>query len=67
MWGSVTPGIKQVLRAAGLEVRFHPAISQLARLKVALRSFNIDLVMDVGANEGQFARELRAAGLARSA
>ena len=63
MWSSVTQGIKQVLRAAGIEAhRFHPAISQLARLKVALRYFNIDLVMDVGANEGQFARELRAAG-----
>jgi FkbM family methyltransferase len=31
-------------------------------LIVALRHFNIDLVIDIGANEGQFAKELRAGG-----
>jgi FkbM family methyltransferase len=60
---SVKQSIKQVLRAAGIEAhRFHPDTSQLARLIVALRHFNIDLVIDIGANEGQFAKELRAGG-----
>ena len=58
---SVKQGIKQALRAAGVEAhRFHPDASPLARLMVALRHFNIDLVFDIGANEGQFAKELRA-------
>jgi len=63
MLSSVKQGIKQVLHAAGIEAhRFHPDTSQLARLMVALRHFNIDLVIDIGANEGQFAKELRAGG-----
>ena len=60
---SIKKGIKQLLRAAGIEAhRFHPGTSESARLMAALRHFNIDLVIDVGANEGQFAKELRAGG-----
>ena len=56
-------GIKQILKAAGIEARrFHPGSSPLARQMVAFHHFNIDLVFDIGANEGQFARELRAGG-----
>ena len=63
MLSLVKQGIKQVLHAAGIEAhRFHPDTSQLARLMVALRRFNIDLVIDIGASEGQFAKELRAGG-----
>ena len=63
MLSSVKQGIKQVLRAAGIEAhRFHPDTSPLAQLMVALRAFEIDLVIDIGANEGQFANELRAGG-----
>jgi len=63
MLSSVKQGIKQALHATGVEVRrFHPDASPLARLMVALRHFNIDLVIDIGANEGQFAKELRAGG-----
>lgn len=55
--------VKQVLHAAGIEAhRFLPNTSQLAQLMAALRHFNIDLVFDIGANEGQFAKELRAGG-----
>lgn len=63
MLRSLKQSIKQVLHAAGIEAhRFHPANSPLARLMVSLHHFNIDLVLDIGANEGQFARELRAGG-----
>ena len=60
---SVKQGMKQLLNAVGIEAhRFHPDTSQLARLMVALHHFNIDLVLGIGANEGQFAKELRAGG-----
>jgi FkbM family methyltransferase len=56
-------GIRQILCAAGFEIRrFNPGTSPLGRLMQTLRHFNIDLVLDIGANEGQFARELRAGG-----
>jgi len=60
---SVKQSIKQVLHAAGIEAHwFHPGTSPLARRMAALHAFDIDLVIDVGANEGQFAKELRAGG-----
>ena len=63
MLNSVKQGIKQALNAVGIEVhRFQPATSPLARLMAAFRAFDIDMVIDVGANEGQFAREIRAGG-----
>ena len=63
MLGSAKQGIKQLLHAAGIEAhRFHPSASPLARLMAALRAFDIDLVLDIGANEGQFAKELREGG-----
>lgn len=63
MLSSVKQGVKQLLHAAGVEAhRFHPDTSPLARLMAALCHFNIDLVIDIGANEGQFAKELRAGG-----
>lgn len=58
--------IKRALNALGIEAhRFHPDTSPLARLMAALRAFDIDLVIDIGANDGQFAKELRAGGYAR--
>jgi FkbM family methyltransferase len=55
--------IKQTLHAMGIEAhRFHPDTSPLARLMAALHTFDIDLVIDIGANDGQFAKELRAGG-----
>lgn len=60
---SVKQSIKQALNAMGIEVhRFHPGTSPLAQLIAALRTFDIDLVIDIGANDGQFAKELRAGG-----
>ena len=61
MLSSVKQGIKQALHAAGVEARrFHPDASPLTGLMVALRHFDIDLVIDIGANERQVAKELRA-------
>lgn len=63
MLSSAKQGVKQLLHAAGIEAhRFHPGTSPLARRMAALRAFDIDLVIDIGANEGQFAKELRAGG-----
>jgi FkbM family methyltransferase len=55
--------IKQLLHAIGIEAhRYHPSASPLARLMTSLDAFEIDLVFDIGANEGQFAMELREGG-----
>jgi len=61
--GVIKNKLKKMLNAAGIEAhRFNPGSSKLARLMASLRTHEIDLVIDVGANEGQFARELRAGG-----
>ena len=63
MLSAAKQSIKQVLHAMGIEAhRFNPATSPLARLMAALHTFDIDLVIDIGANDGQFAKELRAGG-----
>lgn len=55
--------VKKALNALGIEAhRYNPKSSSQARLIASLRAFDIDLVIDVGANEGQFARGLRAGG-----
>jgi FkbM family methyltransferase len=59
----LTDVIKQLARAAGYELRRYTVQSspdaQLARL---LANFVVDLVLDVGANEGQYVHKLRAIG-----
>lgn len=63
MLALIKQGLKRIFNMAGLEVRrFHPEESQLARLVTVLRHIHADVVFDVGANEGQFSRELRAGG-----
>jgi len=42
--------------------RFNPSSSSLARLTKSLHFFDIDLVIDIGANNGQFAKTLRSGG-----
>lgn len=55
--------IKKLLHTLGIEAhRYHPTASPLARLMAAINAFEIDLVFDIGANEGQFAMELREGG-----
>lgn len=62
-FSSVKQKVKIALNSMGIEAhRFNPATSKLARLMAALRTFNIDMVFDIGANDGQFALELRAGG-----
>lgn len=47
----------------GLDVKRHdPRASEAARLSTMLAFHGVDLVLDVGANTGQFARGLRATG-----
>jgi len=56
-------GVRNILRNAfGLEVRRLKNVSPAAQLVVSLNKFDIDLVLDVGANRGQFASEIRQYG-----
>ena len=62
---SLRTAVKKGLRKIGLEAhRFVPASSPTAQIITSLRKFGIDLVLDVGANQGQFALELRSGGYA---
>lgn len=55
--------LHQLLRRIGFDyARFNIATSNAARLQRLLRTYAVDLVLDVGANQGQFGRELRDLG-----
>ena len=55
--------IKDTCRNFGLEIhRYSPSASPTAQIVSSLQRFDIDLVMDVGANQGQFAAEIRSGG-----
>ena len=55
--------VKQRLRGIGVDIkRLHVASDPGLQLAQAMTHFGIDLVLDVGANRGQFAQELRANG-----
>jgi FkbM family methyltransferase len=55
--------VKKTLRRAGIEAHhFTPSASPAAQLAAALRFFGIDLIFDIGANTGQFAKQLRVSG-----
>jgi FkbM family methyltransferase len=55
--------VKSVLRRAGFEIsRYTIENSRVLRAGARLKVANVDLVLDVGANIGQFALELREAG-----
>lgn len=55
--------IKSGLRKFGLEIhKYSPTTSPTAQIVSSLQRFNIDFVIDVGANQGQFASEIRNGG-----
>jgi FkbM family methyltransferase len=54
---TVKEQLKSIVRSTGYEIRrHHPDLAEF------LRSRSINLVLDVGANEGQFAQEIRSRG-----
>jgi FkbM family methyltransferase len=56
----LTDAAKRVARALGLELRrFHPSSSYAAQLRAMLLTQGVNLIFDVGANVGQYGRELR--------
>lgn len=55
--------LKKALRKIGLEVqRFLPECSDAARMQRILHHHEVDLILDVGANVGQYGRYLREIG-----
>ncbi len=55
--------VRKALRKVGWELtRFRPESCQWARLKCVLSAHEVDTVLDVGANTGQYAISLRDAG-----
>ena len=55
--------IKTALRHFGYDLtRFHPESSAAAQVAAVLRHLHTDLVLDVGANQGQFGLSLRDMG-----
>ena len=53
------------IRKLGLDLRrYRPATSTDAQLITMLNTHNVNLIFDVGANEGQFATQIRVAGYA---
>ena len=60
---SVKQKVRTQLRKLGYDIaRFDPESHPLARRGRLLRSLQIDVVLDVGANAGQYAQELRDLG-----
>jgi predicted xylose isomerase-like sugar epimerase len=54
---------KRAFKSVGLDVRrFTPVASEGFRLSMMLEAHRVNLVFDVGANQGQFARSLREIG-----
>jgi len=63
MNSSLKDALRSLTEATGLEVReTNVYTSQKLRLRLLFSQLHIDLVLDVGANTGQFARQCRAAG-----
>jgi FkbM family methyltransferase len=57
--------VRQTANRLGLDIhRYRPEASDMGRLSLMLANQNIDLVFDIGANTGQFAKSLRRAGYA---
>lgn len=60
---SFKQSIKKLLNFIGLDVRYYdPKLTPFSRFMPALKTFGINQVLDVGANEGQFCEHLRTSG-----
>ena len=56
-------GVRRTINAIGFDLRrYSPSSNPAFQLLKAINRFKIDLVLDVGANIGQFASELRSVG-----
>ena len=54
---------KRISNSLGIEIhRFNSAASSLGLFMAALKTFEIDMILDVGANQGQYAQQLRIGG-----
>jgi FkbM family methyltransferase len=59
----ITSALRRLVRWAGFDLRYyHPVSSQHSALQLLLRSLQIDLIFDVGANTGQTAVDLFGSG-----
>lgn len=55
--------VKNLMHSVGIEAyRYDPAATQFGRFIASLDAFKIDLILDIGANEGQFGESLRESG-----
>lgn len=55
--------VRRFIRSTGLDLhRYRPETSEAGRLASMLSAHRVDLVLDVGANTGQFAQSIRKAG-----
>jgi len=60
---SIKARIRQILRRSGFDlVHYTPSLHYLARRERLIQFYEIDLVLDVGANRGQFGKEMRGLG-----
>lgn len=60
---TLAQGLQRSLRRAGINLtRYRAETSESGRLVSMLATCGVDLVLDVGANTGQFAQELRVSG-----
>jgi FkbM family methyltransferase len=67
LFRAITPAIKSFCRRFGIKIdRYSMVTSHELRLARMLRHHDVDLVIDVGASSGGYARSLRAAGYGRS-
>ena len=65
MLTTIKRSAQQLARGFGLDVRRHDLLaSEHMRLALLLAANEVDLVLDIGANTGQWAQELRRAGYA---
>jgi len=55
--------LKHTFRKIGYEItRYTPSVSPTSQIVSSLQTFEIDLVFDIGANQGQFASDIRSGG-----